>query len=264
MGQSITPGGRSLSQFASLVWTKAWFNLKSETRKNYLSYLWWIIEPVMYMIVFYVIFGLVLERGGPGFVWYLITGLVPYQWFSKTILESADSISKGKGLMRFVHISPLFFPLYKNVKTCLKQIPVFIVLFLAIYIADFPIGLNWIALIPILLAQFLFMMSLSFVISLCVPYARDLIRLIPIAVQFVLFSSGIFYSTERIPGQWQDMFYANPMAALIHMYREVLVDQSWPDANLFLNVLYVTAGLSILAMLLYWKLAKTYARVVNE
>ena len=49
-----------------LVWTKTLFNLRSEVHRNYLSYAWWLMEPLLHMTVYYVVFGILLKRGGPG------------------------------------------------------------------------------------------------------------------------------------------------------------------------------------------------------
>ncbi|OBX34299.1 hypothetical protein A8U91_03352 [Halomonas elongata] len=91
------PRRRTLRMFWDLVWTKARLNLKSEASQNHLRYLWWILDPVLYMTVFYVVFGLLMERGGEGFIAYLLTGLVPFQWFAKTVQHTSNSIVGGRG-----------------------------------------------------------------------------------------------------------------------------------------------------------------------
>lgn len=255
---------RSISHFFSLIWVKAWFNLKSETNKTYLSYLWWIIEPALYMIVFYVIFGVVLERGGPGFIWYLLSGLIPFQWFSKTVTESYGSILSGKNLMQQIQITPLFFPLAKFVKTTLKQIPVFMVLFLILGFAGSAVKISYLGTLIVVLLQALFMIPFCFLISMIVPFVRDLIRLIPIFLQFMLFSSGVFYSTSRIPDEWVDIFYLNPVAVLLSQYRRVLVDGQLPDLSSVGYILLITGILILLVSILYHNKKLDFSRVVNE
>lgn len=60
-----------------LVWVKAKLNLKSEASINYLSYAWWIIEPVLQMAIYYLVFAYLLKQGGHDYVPFLLTGLIP-------------------------------------------------------------------------------------------------------------------------------------------------------------------------------------------
>lgn len=259
MSKQISP-----KHFFSLLWVKAWFNLKSETNKTYMSYLWWIIEPTLYMTVFYVIFGLVLERGGPGFIWYLLTGLIPFQWFSKTVTESASSILSGKGLMQNIRITPLFFPLAKILKTSLKQIPVFFVLFLVLGFSGDKIEVNAMGALIVIVLQALFMIAFCFLLALLVPFVRDLTRVIPIFLQFLLFSSGVFYSTSRIPENWIEIFNLNPVARILSQYRRVLVDGQLPEPTSVGYILVITLMLFILVFILYKSSQLNYSRLVNE
>ena len=59
-----------------LIIQKAIADLISEARRGYIGILWWIIEPIIYMLVFYIIFVVVFDRGGEDRVAFLLTGLV--------------------------------------------------------------------------------------------------------------------------------------------------------------------------------------------
>src|SRR5699024_7169284 len=116
---------RNTLGFLELVWVKARFNLRSEANRNHLRYLWWFIEPLLFMAVYYVVFALLLQRGGKNYVPYLLTGIIPFQWFAKSIQGASNTIVQGKGLMKSVRVSPLFFTLANLVQNASKQMPVF-------------------------------------------------------------------------------------------------------------------------------------------
>src|SRR5699024_9546461 len=86
---------RGWASFMDLVWTKARLNLKSEASRDRLHYLWWIIEPLILMGVYYVVFALLLNNRIDNYVPYLLTGVIPFQWFAKTVQQSANSIVGG-------------------------------------------------------------------------------------------------------------------------------------------------------------------------
>ncbi|MFG6137175.1 ABC transporter permease [Halomonas sp. B23F22_10] len=258
------PQRRDWRTFVDLVWTKARLNLKSEASQNHLRYLWWILDPLLYMAVFYVVFGILMERGGPGFIAYLLTGLVPFQWFRKTVQQTSNSIVGGKGLMHKVRISPLFFPLVGIVQNTGKQMLVFAMLGIFLILYGLPPTIHWLAIIPIVLVQLLLMTVVSCTLAMMVPFARDLTNLIPTGIQFLLFTSGIFYTIDRIPEEWRSLFFTNPMANILYQYRQVFVENQWPDwSGLGCVALGCTLGLG-LVVFLYRRLEPIFPRVVIE
>ena len=112
--------------FVELIFTKVQLNLKSEAAKSYLSYLWWILEPAMFVGVFYVVFGTFLARGTDGFLIFLLCGQIPFLWLARTISNSASSIEQGRGLMQQLEIPKIFFPLVVIAQDFVKSIIVFL------------------------------------------------------------------------------------------------------------------------------------------
>ncbi|MDT8894596.1 ABC transporter permease [Halomonas sp. I1] len=258
------PSRRTVRMFWDLVWTKARLNLKSEASQNHLRYLWWILDPLLYMTVFYVVFGLLMERGGPGFIAYLLTGLVPFQWFAKTVQHTSNSIVGGKGLMHKVRISPLFFPLVGIVQNTGKQLLVFAMLAIFLILYGLPPTIHWLAFIPVVLVQLLLMAVVSCLLAMIVPFVRDLTNLIPTGIQFLLFTSGIFYNIERIPEEWRSLFFLNPMANILYQYRLVLVENQWPDWS-GLGWVALGCGLGLVVVVfLYRRFEPIFPRVVIE
>lgn len=258
------PRRRNWATFCDLVWTKARLNLKSEANQNYLRYFWWVIDPILYMAVFYIVFGILMERGGPGFIPYLLTGLVPFQWFAKTVSQASNSITGGKGLMDKVRITPLFFPLVCVVQNTGKQLLVFAMLGFFLFFYGLPPNIHWLAFIPIVLTQVLLTVVVSCLLAMVIPFARDLSNLVPTGMQFLLFVSGIFYSAESIPEKWHALFFANPMASVIFQYRRIFIEDQWPVWSMLGWVVVGSlVGLG-LVLWLYRRLEGVFPRVVLQ
>lgn len=260
----VTLTQRSLWGFAELVWVKAWFNLKSEAAKNQLNYLWWVIEPLMFMVVYYVVFTILLSRGGDNYVAYLLSGVMPFQWFAKTTQSASSSIMQGHALMRSVRVSPLFFPLVSLFQNTGKQIPVFGLLAILITITGHPPTIYWLGLVPVILLQLFFLGVLGCMLAVTIPFARDLANLVPVGINFTLFASGVFYTLDTIPDRWLSLFLANPMANLLYQYRLVLVENSWPDWSMLGGLLALCVAGSMLLWWGYGKLEAVLPRVVVE
>jgi lipopolysaccharide transport system permease protein len=254
----------NLRIFFDLVLTKGVFNLKSEVSQNYLHYLWWLIDPLLYMTVFYVFFGMILQRGGENFLAYLLTGIIPFQWFAKTVQQSANSIVVGRGLMYQVRLFPMFFPLVSVVQNVGKQIPVFILLGCFLILLGLHPNVFWLGFFPVVMVQFLLIVTLSCLIAMFVPFVRDLVNLVPTGIQFLLFCSGVFYELEIIPLQWRSMFLINPMANILYQYRKIFVYQSWPDWSLLGGLALVCLVVLFMVIVGYRRLQSVFPRVVLE
>jgi len=233
---------RELFRFWQLVCIKVWFNLRSEATQSYLSYAWWVLEPLMQMGVYYVVFDILLHRGGENFIPFLLCGIVPWLWFARSVNNSSRSIVQGQGLISQTYLPKPFFPLVVIGQDLLKQQVVFVLLFGFLFYYGYMPTIEWLWLVPLVITQLLLIVAVSFAVSFVVPFARDLQYLINAGIMMMMFGSGIFYSYESvlIP-EHREIFLMNPMANLIVSYRLVLMEGNPPMTG----SLFVIASFSL-------------------
>ena len=257
-------GHVSLSWLIELVWTKAIFNLRSEVHRNYLSYGWWVLEPLLHMIVYYAVFGLLLHRGGENYTVFLLSGLIPWMWFTKAVNSSSGSIMNGQNLMLQVGIPPIVFPLVTILQATLKQIPVFILLFCFAWLQGYTPSAHWLAIVPVIIVQALLTIAIACTTAAVIPFIRDLAYLVPTGLMFLMFMSGIFYDYKSISPELQNLFLLNPIAFLLKCYREIFIAGTVPD----LQTLTWWGLAGVIACLIvaraYARLRYTYPRIVIE
>jgi lipopolysaccharide transport system permease protein len=240
---SDTQASQEIYRFWQLVIIKVRFNLRSEAAQSYLSYAWWLLEPLMQMGVYYIVFDIFLHRGGPDFVPFLLCGIVPWLWFSRSVNNSSGSIVQGRGLISQTYLPKPFFPLVVIGQDLVKQQVVFLLLFgFLLYFGYMP-SVEWLWLIPIVITQLLFIIAVSFMVSFIVPFARDLQYLINAGLMMMMFGSGIFYSYENVLlPEHREIFLMNPMANLIVSYRMVLMDGTAPLTGSLIVIAFVSVA----------------------
>ena len=248
-------------RFWQLVIIKVRFNLRSEATQSYLSYAWWILEPLLQMGVYYIVFDILLHRGGEDFVPFLLCGIVPWLWFARSIGNSSRSIVQGKGLISQTYLPKPFFPLVIVGQDLVKQQAVFLLLFGFLLYFGYVPSVEWLWLIPIVITQLMLVIAVAFLVSFIVPFARDIQYLINAGLMMMMFGSGIFYSYESvlIPAH-REIFLMNPMANLIVNYRMVLMDGTAPMVN---SLLVIAAG-SLLFIFLMSKAMKRYNNTLTR
>lgn len=241
---------------------KTYADLRAEAARTYISYLWWVIDPILTMLVFYVVFGLLFSRGGEGFVAFLLVGLVVWNWYRQTISHAGNAILIGQGLMNQVHVPKIVFPVVVFLTDLTKFAVVFALLLAFLWLSGYPIGAAYWALPVLLVTQGLLVAALALLMAALVPYLPDLRLLVDNLLHLQFFLSGIFYAVGDIPVAYQGYFYLNPMASLIDDYRLVLLEGQWPHWGRLSLILFAAAGLLALAVsLLRWR-DRDYPRIL--
>ena len=228
-----------------LVMYSAWADLKAQVSRLYLGFAWWIIEPLLYMAVFYFVFGVLFERGGPGYPAFLLTGLVIYRWFDTNVRSAMESIAKNANLMQQLYVPKYAFPLAATVASTIKFLLVLGLLAVFLVSQGHHPNIAWLAIPALIGIEFLFSLFVGTATALVIPFLPDLRILISNGLMLLLFLSGVFYDGASIPEPWQTYFFLNPLAVLIQAFRHVRIDGQWPHWGALLIILAVSlAGLA--------------------
>jgi lipopolysaccharide transport system permease protein len=245
-----------------LILYKAYADLKAEANRDYLGVLWWIIEPVLYMAVFYVFFSILRSQKNDNFIAFLLVGLVPWKWFASTVGNGAKSIVSGAGLMNQVYLPKYIFPCVVMLTNFAKFVVVFLLLLFFLVIYGIHPALVWLVVPAIVIIQFATMLAVVGILAALTPFWPDIKQVIDNALTLLFFLSGIMFNIQHAPDTIRPYLYLNPMVTLIQSYRTVLVDGHMPEwlplAVIFLLSLIVILG----AKALINRYDKTYPKMV--
>ncbi len=206
--------------------------LKAEASRYFLGMLWWIIEPAMYMCIFYFVFEVGLRGGGLGFERKLIQilpGLVFWRWFASSLQSGSNSITANKNIIDQIHVPKWMFPAISFGSSTFKLI--FILLILLIFLAfyGFPLQITILALPVLMIIQAILTLGGGILLASMVPFFPDLRHIISNGLLLMFFASGIFFDINAFEPDVKKWFYLNPMVTLIDSYRDILVRSQWPN-----------------------------------
>jgi lipopolysaccharide transport system permease protein len=243
----------------ALVDVQARMALRGDASRLWLGYLWWILEPLLYVAVFYLVFEVILGSGRADFLFFLICGKLPFMWFSGGVNTSANAIVLARGLIGQTRLPKLMFPLAKVQESLYRQAAVFALLLGFALAAGSTPGWHWLWLLALALVQYLLIVACAVAGSVAVCGARDFVRVIQLGTVFMLFVSGIFWDVRAIPDpQLQQLILvANPLAFLLDGYRQVLMYGAAPDGmHLFIlgaaSLAACGAMFALVGRLEYW------------
>jgi lipopolysaccharide transport system permease protein len=250
-------------RYRELVFFKAYAGLKAEASRTYLSFLWWVLDPILSMSVYYVVFSLLFQRGTEDYVAFLLVGLVSWQWFANSIKHGMNAIHGNGRLMMQVDLPKEIFPSIEIAMDIVKFLFVFTLLISFLWIYGFDIAPAYLALPVVILVELMLLVAFTYLAAAIIPFVPDLKFIIDALLHLTFFLSGIFFAGQSIPEQYQPYFYLNPMANVIEAFRDILMFGVWPDWMALLKVgLFATLGFYG-AQLLIKRLEYVYPRMAE-
>lgn len=216
-------------QYRDIIFFKAGVHLRSEASRTHLSFLWWALDPLISLSIYYVVFGILFNRGTADFVPFLLIGLVTWQWFSNIVSHSMESVNGNTALISQINFPKIVLPSVNVVIDTFKFTIIFTLLVGFLWIYGFKPSIHYLALPLILLTQHLFNCTVANLTALAVPMMPDLKLIMGNLLRVGMYGSGILYEFRAFPEKYHVYFQYNPMAMLLEFYRDVLMHQQWPD-----------------------------------
>ena len=176
-----------LSQYFQLVDVRARMALRADASRYMLGYIWWILEPLIFVGVFYVVFNVILDSHRADFLVFLMCGKLAFIRFSKSVTAASNSIVGGRGLVGQLNVPKTLFPMAVIQQSLYKQCPVFLLLFGVLLAYEYPVTAVWLWLIPVILVNYLMIVACGFIGACLVCFVRDFGKLIPLVMTFLLF-----------------------------------------------------------------------------
>lgn len=236
----------NFSQLIRLIDIQARMSLKAEASRFYLSYLWWVLEPLLFVCVFYLVFEILLKFGRGDYLLFLICGKIPFMWFSKSVTSASNSIVQNRGLIGQIDIPKTIFPYISIHESLYKQWVVFLVMFGVVIGYGYVPTWNWLWLVPLMLVQYAFIVFCSLIAAFLVSFIGDFRLIINMIMMFLMFASGIFWDVNAIsdPVIRELFLIYNPVAFMIDAYRQVLMGNDVFDL-MHLSILAAVVALGL-------------------
>lgn len=210
--------------------------LKAENRNSYLGYFWWLLDPLLNVVVYYFLVGIVLGRGEgtENFAVFLVIGLVAWRWMNTTINTSSKSIIKYRSIINQVNLPKSIFPLSFTITQLVNF--AFGLIVIGLFLLIFGITPSWqIVYLPlIMLVQLIFLTGVGLMLAYITVFVRDIENLLSHIVRVFFYASPIIWPGGRLKDlpakfEWAESLVTfNPIAIIINSYRNILMYQSSP------------------------------------
>lgn len=229
-----------LWHYRELLYFLTWRDILVRYKQAVLGVAWVVLQPVLTMVVFTVVFNKALGIQSPSsdipYAVFSFAGLLPWQFFAGALTRSGVSLVGNANLLTKVYFPRLIIPI-SAVLAGLVDLAIAFVVLVALMIA-YRVAPTWnVVLLPIFIGiAFATALAVSLWLSALNVLYRDVQYIIPFLVQLWMFISPVIYPISAIPaGPLRVLFALNPMTGVIGGFRWALFGQQFPGGLIWVS-----------------------------
>jgi len=244
---------KELKKYRDLLYFLVRRDIKSLYAQTILGFSWAVLQPLVQILIFTIVFGKVakLSTDGIPYVLFSTVAIVPWTYMSQSMTQSSQSLISGQHMLGKVYFPRLIFPLTSPLAKLIDfGISMLIILGVVLYFSVVP---TWnLLLFPLFV---LFMMCISVGVGMWLSAMairfRDVRHAMPFVVRMLMYTAPIVYSASSIPAKWRLVYSLNPIVGVIEGFRTCLLGTPMPWTYIWPGI--VTASVMLLSGAFYFK-----------
>lgn len=238
--------------------------LKAEVASSYLNWIWWILEPLCFMLIYSFIFGVVFDAREDNFSIFIFIGIMIWDFFNKNMKNSVKMIKSNKAIVSKVYIPKFVLIFSKMLVNGFKMMICFGIVVVMMLFSTVSITWNVLYIIPIMITLWIINFGFMTILLHYGVFIEDLANIVNIILRAVFYMTGIFYSIEsRVPLPYAEILLkCNPIAFLLSSFRECLLYGGHTSLKILLVWMLVGLVISIIGIKTIYKNENSYVKVI--
>ena len=253
-----------LWEFRELLYFLVWRDVKVRYKQTVLGASWAVIQPLMTMVVFSVIFGKLgnLPSEGIPYPVFTFSALLPWQLFSRSLADASTSLVGNQNMVTKIYFPRIFLPASSIFSGLIDFAIAFVVLMVMMVIYGIPFTWNILLVIPLLLLCIVTSLAVGLWLSALNVRYRDIKYITPFLLQFWMYATPVAYSATLIPEEWRFLYGLNPMTGVVEGFRWALLGQQAEISSLLGVSIAAVVVLFITSLFYFQRMELTFADVV--
>ena len=251
----------SIWKYRELAVELFWTYLKLRHVGSILGFIWTLLNPLLYILTYWLVFSLIIRMGLDNYPLFLIPGYLAWTFTFNSIVNSSESILHSKEL-----ITKIAFPneiiVLTNVAVGLVDFIISLIIFAIVIVIFYQPVSFYIILVPfILFLQILLTVGACMIVACISVYFKDVPKLIIVLGNLVFFLTPIFYPLDLIPSNIKFVALINPIAQIINIYHDLIYYKTFPDISLIIITIAVSFTFFIAGFLIFNRLKFSFAEL---
>lgn len=260
------PDFRELWDYRGLFYFLVRRDILLRFQQTQIGFLWVILQPLILMLIFYVLFGIFakIPTDNIPYSLFFLSGFVVWQFFSQIVSNSSMSLVGNIGVIIKSYFPRLVLPL-STVPNALVDFMICFLVFLTflIFNGNFPITARYLFLPFLLIITMVFSSGVGMLFGASMVVFRDMKNLLNFIMMIWMYLTPIFYPITIVPEKYRYLFYLNPLTGMVQAFRWVLLGQGeLPKSSYLLSSLIVAAIFWLIGSIAFRRMENKIADVM--
>ena len=255
---------RDLKKYRWYLLYSAKSELRAEVAGSYLNWLWWILDPLLFMLVYTFVVRVVFTAKEQYFAAFVLIGLTAWNFFNKSVQGSVNVIRKNKSVVSKIYLPKYLLVLTNMMVLAFTMAISFVLIFVLMLILRVPFTWHILHAVPTVLVLIVVTFGISTIFMHFGVFVRDLYNVTVLLLRLIFYMTGVFYSIPlRVPAPYGAILLRiNPLAFLTESLRGALLYGAAPD-YLLLGVWFVIGlALTAIGITTVYRYENSYAKVI--
>ncbi len=238
-------------------------NVKKEIRGKYkgslLGVLWSFISPLLMVMVYSFVFDVIVKINIENYSVYLITGILPWIFFSGCVASGTITVIINANLIKKVYFPREILPISVVLSGLINFLISCIVIAIFLIVSGIGFSSNIIYFPLIVFVQFLLCLGVTFILSGINVYIRDTEYIMNFLILLLMYLTPILWEIKDAPDTLKNYIYLNPLTGIIDSYRKIFYYKMKPDFNILFITGVASLILCVVGYFIYRKLERGFA-----
>lgn len=236
-----------------LTWALAWKNIKIKYKNSLLGFVWSLINPLLFLLVFSFVFGNAFSNI-QNYKLYALSGLVIWSFFPVATNQIIQSVIENASILRSIHIRPHVFTFSALISAITNFLFTLVPFAVIMYFLDFRPTVH-LVLFPVLLLLYgVFTYGFSLFMCAVNVYFRDIGLLWNTLLPAIFYFTPIAYPPDLIPEAYRWIIELNPVFHYVEFFRDMVYEPQWPENGALGKMACIAFGFWALGEFVFRKL----------
>jgi lipopolysaccharide transport system permease protein len=259
---SLLESLRELYRFRVLLVTLVSRQLKARYRGSLLGFLWTILNPLLLMAVYALVFKYYMRFAVENYTAFLLCGILAWTYFASSLSEGTNSILSGGSLITKSLFPPQVLPtvtVLSQLVNYLLSLPILVVF---LFWNGIPLHATLLALPVLLLLQTIFTWGMVLGLAALNVHFRDIQHILGNVLLLWFFLSPVIYPADQVPEAFAFILYLNPVGLMIEAYHGIFLHGTLPSAGAWLGMIAFSGAAAFLGIRIFEHYRETFPELV--
>lgn len=253
---------KDLIKFREYILTSITTGMRTDLANTYIGYVWWVLDPLLFMLVYVFIFQIVMRNNIPNYPVFLMCSLLFWRWIATAITQSTTSIVSKRAILSQTYIPKFILPLIKTGINSMYFLFSIVILIVFLIVYRIPVTWHFIEIVPLFVVSFLFVYGTSLWLSHLGVFFFDIEKILQFVIRIWYYASPGVYALANVPEKLRDIIWLNPLTPIFEGSRNIFLFNASPN--------YAALGVwTVISLLMIYfglkqlhKFDKTYTKII--